>query len=108
MTYHPVTTEELEQIKYDCIMGKSHSCIKCEHGIIRVGNGCECSFDKNKIIGKILTRPDPLALLEKWINWNKKYMNYQMDIRIYEHFIKQLRENPEAVVEMGEKERWLE
>jgi hypothetical protein len=79
MTDYPVTKEELEQIRFGC--------------------------DATKMMEEVLSRPDPLALLDKWL-----YVQYELsgeiDIQKVRLFVKLLRTNPEAVREQGIKEGW--
>jgi hypothetical protein len=83
--YHPVTKEELEQIRSGC--------------------------DATKMMDEVISRPDPLALLEAWItNGNDikegVYLEISGDGGLLD-FIKLLRTNPSAVREQGIKEGWL-
>jgi len=68
-------------------------------------------FQVFDIFKRIESRPDPLALLDKWISSMAISLDYAYyDPTVYvselQEIIKQLRENPEAVAEMGRKEGW--
>jgi len=54
------------------------------------------------------SQPDPLALLEKWMRFMLETTEFSpADLWCkMRRFILQLRENPEAVAEMGRKEGW--
>lgn len=70
--YHPVTKEELEQIR--------------------------SGLNATKMMNEVLSRPDPLALLIAWRLFQLyKYQNKWDTWDKENSIIKQLRENPEAV-----------
>ena len=97
---HPVTKEELKQIRIDCKYPKKLSCISCDFD--------PCRFHyANKNVDEILSRPDPLALLVAWLNWKRNRCSTIYVLTVIE-FIEQLRTNPSAVREQGIEQGWKE
>lgn len=112
--YHPVTKEELDQIKNDCAYPEREFCDDCElAGAYSEGrsSGLECKFKgANILMDEVVARTDPLEVLEKWV---QQYYEYHSDWSIdilkapMANIIKRLRENPQSVVEEGIKNGWL-
>jgi hypothetical protein len=118
--YYPVTKEELEQIWRNCKHPEwdnreGYPCEGCEYEPLR---GVRCTQKIRELKESVLSRPDPLALLEAWtqnefkkichydgreevIDFLKNLVYYQQEI------INQLRTKPEAVRQQGIKEGWL-
>jgi hypothetical protein len=93
--YHPVTKEELD--------------LMCQRRGMQYLS-CQGKF-RDDLVQIILTRPDPLALLEAWREYRsinrtcyetKDYPLWGEETKI----IKQLRTNPEAVRQQGIDEGW--
>ena len=102
--YHPITEEELEWI---CNDHCNSDCKNCEF-VDGIFCQCEGVDELNK---RILTRPDPLALLEAWREHekNRTCTNALDFCDLYfdeSQFIASLRTNPEAVRQQGIKEGW--
>ena len=105
--YHPVTKEELEQIRADCFHPEfkhinEYTCDKCKYESIR---GVRCSAKITELKDEVLTRPDPLEVLEKWRA--TQINSYEGLWKMETSFIKELRDNPDAVIARGKKEGWL-
>lgn len=105
-TYHPVTKEELERIVSGCAFPQN-SCEECKN---YTPYGCTTNGVLSLMDG-VLSRPDPLALLEAWITFryyerlsrgNVRFDAYGDLVRL----IKQLRTNPAAVRDQGVKDGW--
>jgi hypothetical protein len=106
--YHPVTKEELDMIKNDCAHSETNACDGCEyegksdHNPITSFNPCTFK-GANALMDEVLSRPDPLTLLEAWRKSRSSVFDYVKDEN---EFINQLRTNPEAVRQRGIKEGW--
>jgi hypothetical protein len=104
--YYPVTKEELDQIKNDCVHPETDSCDGCEFDSFEPPI---CRFiGANALMDEVLSRPDPLALLESWVHYyeRNKSPGYYIGITVLEGMIKQIRENPDAVRQQGIKDGW--
>ena len=108
--YYPVTEKELDQIKNDCAHPETELCNGCEYEETRTNKCSLCTFKgANILMDEVLSRPDPLALLEAWreckdTNW---IVGCGADVWCEEaEFIKQLQENPEAVRQQGIEQGW--
>ena len=99
--YHPVTKEELEQIidlteRMDNTPGW-------------VAEVQPLANKRMEIITTILTRPDRLALMEKWIEYrtsNSRYIRSHISKAAIVNLIEQLRNSPSSVIEKGISEGW--
>lgn len=84
LVYHPVTREELEQIRSGC--------------------------DATKMMDDVLSRPDPLALLKKWREWvyfNRAYPPTAEHIwRLETGLIYMVYTDPYAVRQQGIANGW--
>ena len=112
--YHPVTKEELGQIRYDCDDVDRH----CEDCRFETSEEHLCNFDTVGLIDEILSRPDPLELLQKWTQYEfqkivgcegyEEVIDFLKNL-VYDQqeIINQLRTNPSAVREQGIREGWL-
>lgn len=108
---HPVTKEELEQIWRNCKHPEwdnreGYPCEGCEYEKIR---GVRCTQKIRELKETVLSRPDPLALLEAWREHWKKQPIFISVVRLWKierEIIHKLRTNPEAVREQGIKEGW--
>jgi hypothetical protein len=104
--YHPVTREELYMIKNDCDCSRRKICDYCKYDDIVASD--ENVVSSKQIMDEVLSRPDPLALLEAWRKWRMYDMdtNFQEDWDEEDDFIKQLRINPSAVRDEGIAKGW--
>jgi hypothetical protein len=107
MTVHSVTKEELEQIWRDCVQVKGFSCEECKHCISDTTSfTCTDGLREN-----ILSRPDPLALLESWIDsmhtLDDNGETFRMRMADVHYITDAIRTNPEAVRQQGVKEGWI-
>lgn len=109
--YHPVSKEELEQIWRNCKHPEwdnreGYPCEGCEYEKIR---GVGCTQKIRELKDSVLSRQDPLALLEAWIS---QYYTYHSDWSIdllkkpLHDIIQKIRTNPEAVRQQGILEGW--
>jgi len=102
--YHPVTEKELDMIKNDCAHPETESCDGCE--CWGEGHNLPCSFiGANALMDEVLTRPDPLEILEAW----RRFMPERLSCNVWDaeyRIIKKLRENPEMVMQQGIEEGW--
>jgi inactivated superfamily I helicase len=104
--YHPVTKEELLQLR-----------TKRKANPLGEGHGSQwlpmAWYELDSVMQEVLSRPDPLEILDKWVEINNHiYTDSDGDPlpaivtgRIM-NIIKQLRENPDGVRERGIKEGW--
>jgi len=112
--YYSITKEELNQITRNCFHPDQENCDGCEYESIR---GIRCTHEVWKLADEVLARPDPLALLEAWtqyefrkicrcdgyeetIDFLKNLVYYQQEI------INNIRTNPDAVRETGIAKGW--
>lgn len=103
---HPVTTEELHQIVSGCAFPQN-TCEECKN---YTPYGCTTNGALS-LMDEVLSRPDPLALLEAY-TYNRYLKNEILKDGLEEHceireVIKRLEYDPEAVREQGIKEGWL-
>jgi hypothetical protein len=104
-SYHPVTREELEQIRNDCIQVSGFSCEECKH----VGTDTRLFTCIDDLWDEVLARPDPLEVLEKWREYRFGLVPFDSpDMLISEsEIISDLKTNPDAVIAKGKVEGWL-
>jgi hypothetical protein len=104
--YHPVTKEELNMIKNDCAHPEIELCNGCEYEETLINKCSPCKFKgANALMDEVLYRPDPLALLEAWIEYNVSIQSSRHPLLC--NMIEQIRTNPESVRQLGIKEGWL-
>lgn len=80
-----------------------------------IGEILENAYDlpiMHDLMEKILTRPDPLEVLEKWAiathdNLDYAYYDDTVYVSDLQKIIKQLSTNPGAVIKRGKDEGWL-
>ena len=93
-THHPVTEKELDQIAEN----SPHEWDTIKRVIAT-----------RTLIREVLSRPDPLALLEAWREWKDTnwIVGCGADVWCEEaKFIKRLHNNPETVIQQGIEEGW--
>jgi hypothetical protein len=110
--YYPVTKEELDWIKNDCRYPMRQFCDDCKLAGVYDGDrasGLACKWKgANALMEEVLSRPDPLTLLEAWFKWYCTTHDTSIGLKDATHYmIIQLRTNPSAVREQGIKEGWL-
>jgi hypothetical protein len=102
--YYLVTKEELNQIKNDCVIPERFACEGCEYADDKDdthASGLGCNFKgANALMDEVLSRPDPLEVLEKWRAKQNPIFNQDFVDLWYIHelrFIKELRTNPDEI-----------
>ena len=104
--HHPVTKEELDKIKNDCIEPMRDNCEGCEcwNGTLKF----PCEFiGANALMDEVLSRPDPLALLEAWRKHKSSLWQTTVSWGDEDFIIQRIRTNPEAVLQdLKEKGVW--
>lgn len=101
--YHPVTEEELDQIKNDCKYPELIDCEEC--GLFDGQSDLPCSFKgANILMDEVMERPDPLDILMGFLSvYNVRDEKSELVLML---FIKELKTNPMLVIERGKKEGW--
>jgi hypothetical protein len=100
--YYPVTKDELDQIKNDCYYPTVLSCDGCDFEDEQIG----CNWKGANILeDEILTRVDPLDLLEAWDSYNNSH--FGMPHPTFFDMIRLVREKPADVIAHGKEQGWL-